>query len=445
MWRGPTGQVNYEQVRAGQPANMGRVDVAGIANASGNLAKMGGGGLMGTLASGAGAAVGEAARQGSEDRTARIRLWTQEHEAALDMKRQAAMEVMKQQAAESASERDMADWEKKQNYGQAQWERRASIKNQYATQQERYKGVEKAEVGKFNSVYQRKPDAVNAVITAAEKYGIDPTIGLSIWGQEGGYSTNTKLAGQKLSRGRGRAIGPFQIVKHYHPEFSEDMTFEEQADLAMKILAKQGVDGYYGKGNAPPGQPTTDDYTASVYKRANAIASVLSKANSGNLTGGFGVAKEKKMTKEEKLQAEIDAAAGGASTGTDTAQSVSDNTATEGPSTLEKIGLGFNKAASAASDLIGAPRKTGAQLNENAKLKNSGINGIIEAAKSRATAKTSGVTINAPDGTKLTFEQYVAEARKKYPNAPVQKFIDSVANMWSRAVAESYGATSGGF
>jgi hypothetical protein len=124
---------------------------------------------------------------------------------------------------------------------------------------------------------------------------------------------------------------------------------------------------------------------------------------------------------------------------------VSDNTATEGPSTLEKIGLGFNKAASAASDLIGAPRKAGAQLNENAKLKNSGINGIIEAAKSRATAATSGVTINAPDGTKLTFEQYVAEARKKYPNAPVQKFIDSVANMWSRAVAESYGATSGGF
>lgn len=94
-----------------------------------------------------------------------------------------------------------------------------------------------------------------------------------IWGQESQYSTDPRLPGVELSRGRGRAVGPFQVVPYYHPDFPAEGDLQEQADFAINLYSKGGdtpearMARYYGTGKPPPGHPTTDQYIAQTKAR----------------------------------------------------------------------------------------------------------------------------------------------------------------------------------
>ena len=72
-------------------------------------------------------------------------------------------------------------------------------------------------------------DYRRVVSEAERKYGLPPGLLASVWQQESGGSTDLGLQGPQLSRGRGAAVGPFQIVPYYHPEANLD-SFESQAD-----------------------------------------------------------------------------------------------------------------------------------------------------------------------------------------------------------------------
>ena len=95
----------------------------------------------------------------------------------------------------------------------------------------------------------------------------------SIWKQESGGSLDPALKGQPLSKGRGNAIGPFQVVPYYHPEFPANGTIAEQAQFAADLYAKGGktpkerTAAYYGTGVAPKGHPTTAQYQQQVMSR----------------------------------------------------------------------------------------------------------------------------------------------------------------------------------
>lgn len=107
----------------------------------------------------------------------------------------------------------------------------------------------------------------NGVIRSAErKYSLQPGLLASVWQQESGGSTDLGLEGEQLSRGRGAATGPFQIVPYYHPD-ADLSSFESQADYAAQYLKDVGVAGYYGTGSAPAGHPTTEQYTQQVLSR----------------------------------------------------------------------------------------------------------------------------------------------------------------------------------
>ena len=108
--------------------------------------------------------------------------------------------------------------------------------------------------------------ALAIVADKERKYGLTPGLLQSVWDQESGRSLDIGLKGQQLSRGRGHAEGPFQIVPHYHPA-ADLSSFESQADYAAKLLKDVGVRGYYGEGQAPAGHPTTDEYEREVMSR----------------------------------------------------------------------------------------------------------------------------------------------------------------------------------
>ena len=95
----------------------------------------------------------------------------------------------------------------------------------------------------------------------------------SIWKQESGQSLDVGLMGQPLSRGRGAAVGPFQVVPYYHPKFPVAGTVQDQADYAAEFYASGGgtpeqrARKYYGTGKAPAGHPTSEQYAQQVASR----------------------------------------------------------------------------------------------------------------------------------------------------------------------------------
>ncbi len=105
------------------------------------------------------------------------------------------------------------------------------------------------------------------VRTKASSMGVDPDVAVSVWQQEGSKTTDTSLRGQPLSRNRGQAVGPWQVVPYYHPEFPISGSFEEQTDYALGYLREAGLEGYYGRGTPPPGHPTTEEYVNQVMGR----------------------------------------------------------------------------------------------------------------------------------------------------------------------------------
>ena len=111
-----------------------------------------------------------------------------------------------------------------------------------------------------------------AIVKGKErKYGLQDNLLRSTWGQESDQSLDIGLKGPELSRGRGHAVGPFQIVPYYHPA-ADLSSFESQADYAAKLLKEVGLRGYYGEGTAPKGHPTTDEYEREVLSRVETYA-----------------------------------------------------------------------------------------------------------------------------------------------------------------------------
>jgi hypothetical protein len=108
----------------------------------------------------------------------------------------------------------------------------------------------------------------------ASSIGLDPNLAESIWRQESGGSLDTTLKGAALSRGRGNAIGPWQVVPYYHPDFPVEGDPMAQGRYAMDYLKKVGPAGYYGRGQAMPGHPTTEQYVQQVQDRAARLGGV---------------------------------------------------------------------------------------------------------------------------------------------------------------------------
>jgi hypothetical protein len=393
-----------------------------------------------------GAALGEGARRGAEANAAEIKLWNREHEVQLELKKQAAMEAMKEQAAEASSARDQEQWEKRADITQEDALERARVSNDFAVEREGHKEASGKALKSVSAVYAKNPEAVETVHRIATEAGVDPAVMLSVWGQESGYSTNTKMKGVELSKGRGRAVGPFQVVPHYHPDFPIDGTFEEQARYAAKYLGEVGVEGYYGKGKAPDGHPTTKQYGGSVADRANAWNEFY--ASRADAAGGFMAKGEKKAGASEKatdpLQAKLDAA------GVKTESAPAEGTKAPAAQTKEaapaegeesgglmkktaKTVLGANKAV---VDAIGGglekARQMGATVGdlmrgedpkEPSKLASKVWNEVLKAS---GTDQTKAMI----DGKEWTLKDYVEEVLKRNPDAPVAKVVEQAAKNW---------------
>lgn len=108
----------------------------------------------------------------------------------------------------------------------------------------------------------------NWVRQYAKRIGLDPDLAESVWQQESSGSLDTALKGPALSRGRGNAIGPWQVVPAYHPNFPVNGDPIAQGRYAMDYLKEVGPARYYGTGQAPAGQPTTQQYVQQVMSRA---------------------------------------------------------------------------------------------------------------------------------------------------------------------------------
>jgi len=100
----------------------------------------------------------------------------------------------------------------------------------------------------------------------------------SIWQQESGGSTDPNLRGVSLPKYKNPASGPFQVMPDIHPGFPVGGPLDKQADYAINYYAGRGstpqdrAAGYYGRGKAPAGHPTTAQYAQQVGNRMAAYS-----------------------------------------------------------------------------------------------------------------------------------------------------------------------------
>ncbi len=105
--------------------------------------------------------------------------------------------------------------------------------------------------------------------------GLRPGEFSAIWGQESTESLDPNKQGPELSRNRGRAQGPFQVVPYYHPDFPVGGPLGDQLDYASSLYAKGGdtpekrMIAYYGSGTVPAGHPSPQQYVQQVSARMN--------------------------------------------------------------------------------------------------------------------------------------------------------------------------------
>jgi hypothetical protein len=105
--------------------------------------------------------------------------------------------------------------------------------------------------------------------------GLQPGEFKAIWGQESGYSTDPNKSGIKLAKYQNPASGPFQVMPDIHPNFPVGGPLDKQADYALQYYASRGSTpaeramGYYGRGKAPAGFPSTQQYAQQVEARRN--------------------------------------------------------------------------------------------------------------------------------------------------------------------------------
>jgi hypothetical protein len=429
---------DYGKVDTGSAASVGRINMAGISQAAAQQARQGGGGLGAAMLAAGGAALGEGARRGAEANAAEIKLWSREHEVQLELKKQAAMEAMKEQAAEASSAREQEQWEKRAGITQEQALERARVSNDFDVEREGRKEASGKALKSVSAVYAKNPEAVETVHRIATEAGVDPAVMLSVWGQESGYSTNTKMKGVELSKGRGRAVGPFQVVPHYHPDFPIDGTFEEQAKYAAKYLAEVGVEGYYGKGKAPDGHPTTKQYGGSVADRANAWNEFYASRADG--VGGM-MAKSEKAQATDPLQAKLDAAGvktpaeGTKAPGAQTKEAATADGEESGGlmKKTAKTVLGANKAVvEAIGGGLEKARQMGATVGDLMRGEDPKEPGKLASKVWNEVLKASGTdqTKAMIDGKEWTLKDFVEELLKRNPDAPVAKVVEQAAKNW---------------
>ncbi len=435
----------YGKVDTGNAASVGRINMAGISHAAAQQARQGGGGLGAAMLAAGGAALGEGARRGAEANAAEIKLWSREHEVQLELKKQAAIEAMKEQAAEASSAREQEQWEKRAGITQEQALERARVSNDFDVEREGRKEASGKALKSVSAVYAKNPEAVETVHRIATEAGVDPAVMLSVWGQESDYSTNTKMKGVELSKGRGRAVGPFQVVPHYHPDFPIDGTFEEQAKYAAKYLAEVGVEGYYGKGKAPDGHPTTKQYGGSVAARANAWNEFY--ADRADRAGGLMAKAEKGKVKapdtvEEKLAAagvktESAPAEGTKASGAQTKEVA----AADGEESGGLIKGGLKKLKEINDSYRDPAREAGALVRDLIKGDNPKEPGKLASKVWNEVLKGSGTdqTKTMINGESWTLKDYVEEVLKRNPDAPVAKVVEQAAKNWKTLVDQATG------
>lgn len=102
----------------------------------------------------------------------------------------------------------------------------------------------------------------------------------ALWQQESSGSTDPSLKGVPLSRGRGNAIGPWQVVPAFHPDFPATGDAKAQTEFAAALYAKGGatqaerLKKYYGVGTPPAGHPSTSQYINQVQARMPKLAAL---------------------------------------------------------------------------------------------------------------------------------------------------------------------------
>ncbi len=163
----------------------------------------------------------------------------------------------------------------------------------------------------------RKEELAQYLSEKEGQLGLRPGELLALWAQESGRSVDPELRGPKLPRGKGQAVGPFQVVPGYHPEFPLTGDLREQADYAAKFYAGGGdspaarARHYYGTGRAPEGQPTTAQYIQQLTSRIPEVAdmSVPSQqmtlpeaAQSNNVAGALQQMLMSRITSPEQMQ-----------------------------------------------------------------------------------------------------------------------------------------------
>jgi hypothetical protein len=100
----------------------------------------------------------------------------------------------------------------------------------------------------------------------------------SIWKQESGGSVDPNLRGVSLPKYKNPASGPFQVMPDIHPGFPVGGPLDQQADYAINYYAGRGstpqdrAAGYYGRGKAPAGHPSTSKYVEQVGNRMAAYS-----------------------------------------------------------------------------------------------------------------------------------------------------------------------------
>lgn len=264
----------YGTIRTGDPGSIGGpsggnslIQLAGAA---------GGGSAGGAMLGGLTAGIGGLMQRAEESRAADAAQARAISAMDLELKKKAAMNSMEMANKMMMHEAGLDEFAlQKQQYGLMENRDNARFNREDLKADEKKKLSTAA--SSFYNVSQRNPSAVEQVIKAATDAGVQPEELLARWGVEGGFSTDLGLKGEALSKNRGNAVGPFQIVPSMHPEVVNAKTLYDQALLAAKLGKELGRTGYYGTGKAPAGHPTPEQYGRNLDIYQSAITDTLSQ------------------------------------------------------------------------------------------------------------------------------------------------------------------------
>ena len=449
---------DYGKVDTGSAAQVGRINMAGIGQVAAQQARQGGGGLGAAMLAAGGAALGEGARRGAEANAAEIHLWKQEHEVQLELKKQAAMEAMKEQAAEASSARDQETWEKRADITQEQSLERARVSNDFAVERESAQSGGELPKGMKNRYLLLRDD----IRATAEKHGLDPVDFAAVLAQESGFNPSA-VGDNGASLGLGQlntAAGHGKTIMQREGLTKEQLlnaSPQQQMDWSAEYLKYQfdrypgdrnkAIDAYNkGTAGAKGGDP---NYVRNVDSHVPRILAL--EADIG--AGGF-MAKSEKAGAGEKatdpLQAKLDAAGvktpaeGTKAPGAQTKEAATADGEESGGlmKKTAKTVLGANKAV---VDAIGGglekAREMGATVGDLIRGEDPKEPGKLASKVWNEVLKASGtdVTKTMINGKSWTLKDFVEEVLKRNPDAPVAKVVEQAAKNWKTSVDQATG------